>query len=86
VFSQSEDSSGGVVEGNYSVQLADGRVQHVVYTADHSGEGGFNAHVTYEGQAHHPAPPSHGYRAQGYESRPDPYAPLPAPYKPAPYH
>ncbi|XP_043220105.1 cuticle protein 19-like [Amphibalanus amphitrite] len=81
-FSQAEQSSGAAVRGSYSVALPDGRIQHVTYVADHSGDGGYNAHVTYEGAAHHPAP-LYGYRAP-YQPQPAPYQPQPAPYQPEP--
>ncbi|KAF0295511.1 Cuticle protein 18.6, isoform B [Amphibalanus amphitrite] len=70
-FAQNEKSDGHNAEGSYTVALPDGRIQTVKYTADHTN--GFNAEVTYEGEAkypeHHPAPA---------------YKPAPAPYKPAP--
>ena len=71
--------------GSYSVALPDGRIQHVTYVADHTGGGGYNAHVTYEGAAHHP-PPVHGYPTHPapYHTHPAPYHPRPAPYRPAP--
>merc|ERR1712032_331333 len=34
-FRAGETSDGNVVSGSYSVQLPDGRIQHVKYTADH---------------------------------------------------
>merc|ERR1719356_1283789 len=40
----------GVVQGEYRVELPDGRVQIVSYHADH--ENGFIADVRYEGEAH----------------------------------
>ncbi|XP_043228581.1 cuticle protein 7-like [Amphibalanus amphitrite] len=57
-FARNEQSDGHNVQGYYSVVLPDGRTQHVKYTADHYG--GYNAEVTYDGQAayptHHAAP------------------------------
>jgi len=52
----------GVVQGEYRVELPDGRVQIVSYHADH--ENGFIADVRYEGEAHpepayKPAPVAH---------------------------
>ena len=97
-FSQAESSSGAAVHGSYSVALPDGRIQHVTYVADHAGDGGYNARVTYEGAAHHPAP-IYGYRApyqpepvpyyqpepaSYYQPEPAPYQPEPAPYQPEP--
>ena len=50
-FSHQEDSDGQTKTGYYSVHLPDGRIQHVHYTA---GPYGYNADVTYEGQAQYP--------------------------------
>merc|ERR1712025_505286 len=47
----------GVVQGEYRVELPDGRVQIVSYHADH--ENGFIADVRYEGEAH----PEPAYKA-----------------------
>merc|ERR1711899_278085 len=52
----------GVVQGEYRVELPDGRVQIVSYHADH--DNGFIADVRYEGEAHpepayKPAPAPH---------------------------
>merc|ERR1711913_161077 len=79
--------------GEYRVNLPDGRVQIVTYTA---GPEGYVADVKYEGEAvyaevqpYKPAPPP------AYKPAPAPYkpapvvkvVPAPAPYKPAPvYH
>merc|ERR1719195_2545391 len=60
----------GVVQGEYRVELPDGRVQIVSYHADH--ENGFIADVRYEGEAH-PEPAYHPAPA------PAPYAPRPRP-------
>ena len=43
----------GNIEGEYTVALPDGRIQHVVYHAD-GGYGGTVMEVTYQGEAHHP--------------------------------
>ncbi|KAF0307474.1 Warthog protein 6 [Amphibalanus amphitrite] len=52
VFSQNEQADAyGNVEGYYSVNLPDGRVQHVKYVANDYGN---NAEVTYEGEAQYP--------------------------------
>ncbi|XP_037071712.1 cuticle protein 21-like, partial [Pollicipes pollicipes] len=48
-FAKKEQSDGHNTQGYYSVTLPDGRVQHVKYVADNYG--GYNAEVTYEGEA-----------------------------------
>lgn len=66
-FSHTQNQeSGGAVHGSYKVQLPDGRVQIVKYTADDLH--GYRAEVTYEGepivhQSHAPAPPTHHHQA-----------------------
>ncbi|XP_045540592.1 endocuticle structural glycoprotein SgAbd-1 isoform X2 [Papilio machaon] len=47
-------SDGDVTRGEYRVALPDGRVQIVKYTADW--KNGFNADVSYEGEARYPEP------------------------------
>ena len=73
-----EQDAYGNLQGEYRVNLPDGRVQIVSYNADH--ENGFVADVRYEGEAQYPPEPKEGY---GY--KPAPKYPAPAPYKPAPY-
>ncbi|XP_037068936.1 cuticle protein 7-like [Pollicipes pollicipes] len=51
-FAKKEESDGHNTQGYYSVALPDGRVQHVKYVADKYG--GYNAEVTYEGEAQYP--------------------------------
>ncbi|XP_063229933.1 nematocyst expressed protein 4-like [Bacillus rossius redtenbacheri] len=53
-FSRNEVSDGDVVQGEYRVQLPDGRLQIVTYTADWAT--GFHADVRYEGEAMYPPP------------------------------
>jgi len=70
VFSHTEDRNNYDTKGEYRVNLPDGRVQIVTYSA---GPDGYVADVKYEGEASYP------------EYKPKPYHPAPAPaYKPAP--
>jgi len=70
----------GAVVGSYKVNLPDGRVQTVTYTADDYG--GFVADVKYEGEPVYPPEPAEGY-GNSYKPAPK-YAPKPAPkYAPA---
>jgi len=79
-FSQQESRDGYATSGEYRVNLPDGRVQIVTYSA---GPEGYVADVKYEGEAAYP-------EAAPYKPAPAPaYKPAPAPaYKPAPvvYH
>merc|ERR1712117_287404 len=53
-FQQAENNDGtGVVDGEYSVNLPDGRIQHVKYHANDYD--GYVADVTYEGEPHYAA-------------------------------
>merc|ERR1711915_262224 len=76
-FKAAETADGKAVHGSYQVNLPDGRVQTVTYTADHYN--GFVADVKYEGVPQYPPEPKAGY------GHPAPaYKPAPAPvYKPA---
>nr|CAD7458039.1 unnamed protein product [Timema tahoe] len=74
-YSRNEVSDGDVVRGEYRVQLPDGRLQIVRYTADW--KTGFHADVSYEGEAQYPQP------SQGY-NYPAPAAGAPAPTYGAP--
>merc|ERR1712183_697252 len=82
VFSQTEARDNYDTTGEYRVNLPDGRVQIVSYSA---GPAGYVADVKYEGEATYP-------EAAPYKPAPKPAykpAPHPAPYKPAPapvYH
>jgi len=58
-FRQQENSDGNQVNGQYMVLLPDGRTQIVKYNADW--KNGFNAEVTYQGEAKYPDPPRGGY-------------------------
>ena len=55
-FNANEDGDGhGNVKGSYSVQMPDGRTQHVNYKAD---DYGYVADVAYDGQAHYNTHPT----------------------------
>ncbi|XP_041985995.1 uncharacterized protein LOC121738172 [Aricia agestis] len=51
-YSHNAKSDGDVTRGEYRIALPDGRTQIVKYTADW--KNGFNAEVTYEGEAKYP--------------------------------
>ena len=78
VFSHAEQRDNYDTAGEYRVNLPDGRVQIVSYSA---GPAGYVADVKYEGVAAYP-------EAKPYHPAPKPACkPHPAPaYKPAPYH
>merc|ERR1711874_836217 len=89
VFNHQENRADYDTTGEYRVNLPDGRVQIVTYTA---GPEGYVADVKYEGEAVYA-------EVQPYKPAPAPYKPVvkvvpapvvkvvaaPAPYKPAPY-
>merc|ERR1712226_1067928 len=89
VFSHNEDRNNYDTKGEYRVNLPDGRVQIVTYSA---GPDGYVADVKYEGEASYPEYKPAPYKkapAPAYKPAPKPaYTPAPA-YKPAPapvYH
>merc|ERR1719205_403793 len=77
VFSAGESSDGASnVKGSYSVNLPDGRVQHVTYHSN--GYDGFVADVTYVGEAHYPTATKYHAPAPKY------HTPAPKYHAPAP--
>merc|ERR1712076_198142 len=80
VFSQSEARDNYDTTGEYRVNLPDGRVQIVSYTA---GPDGYVADVKYEGEAAYPDEPAGGYKARpapsSLQTRPCPSLPQTCP-------
>ena len=65
-YEKKETSDGKIVTGSYRVLLPDSRVQIVTYTA---GPDGFNAEVTYEGEAKYPEPvPAESKTSETYKT------------------
>ena len=70
VFSHQENRENYDTKGEYRVNLPDGRVQIVTYSA---GPGGYVADVTYEGTAVYPTEFKEGYHpAPAYKAAPAP--------------
>ena len=68
-FGQQESRDGDNTQGSYYVQLPDGRLQKVTYYV--SGDSGFIAEVTYEGEAQYPqAQPSRPSNVYAQPARP----------------
>ncbi|KAK8731377.1 hypothetical protein OTU49_007575, partial [Cherax quadricarinatus] len=76
-FGHSENSDGKAVKGSYTVALPDGRIQTVNYIAD--GYNGFQAEVTYEGQAVYPEHKPAAYKPAPVYPQPAPVYPQPSP-------
>jgi len=84
-FSQKESNDGtGLVQGSYSVNLPDGRIQTVNYHANDID--GYVAEVSYSGEAVYPDTPA-SHPVSHAVAHPSYHAPAPAYHAPAPaYH
>merc|ERR1712098_25313 len=61
-YGQQESRDGESTQGEYFVNLPDGRLQKLTYTV--SGDGGYIAEVTYTGEAQYPPEPAGGYKGR----------------------
>ncbi|XP_023708927.1 pro-resilin [Cryptotermes secundus] len=68
-YNRHETSDGNTIQGEYRVQLPDGRTQIVTYIADW--KNGYRAHVRYEGEAHYPTGSS--YNPSSHYGAPSPH-------------
>merc|ERR1739844_783848 len=84
-FNAAENSdASGNVDGSYSVNLPDGRIQTVTYPADHTN--GYVADVSYSGEAVYPPAPAGGCPGEAKAYAAPAYA-APVYHTPAPaYH
>jgi len=58
-YGQQESRDGYSAQGEYFVNLPDGRLQKVTYSVN--GDGGYVADVSYTGEAQYPPEPAGGY-------------------------
>merc|ERR1712203_411118 len=68
-FNAAETTDGKTLSGSYSVNLPDGRIQTVTYSADPYGYGGYVADVSYSGEPHYPEyKPAPAYKPAPYHA------------------
>nr|XP_022905382.1 pro-resilin-like [Onthophagus taurus] len=72
-YGRQEKSDGNQVQGEYRVQLPDGRTQIVTYYADW--QTGFHADVRYEGEAQYPDQYNNNNNNNGYNNPGNQYTP-----------
>ncbi|XP_069937586.1 cuticle protein 7-like [Cherax quadricarinatus] len=81
-FGHQESRDGDHTQGSYYVQLPDGRLQQVTYTV--SGDSGYLAEVTYQGEARYPTYQP-AYRPTPTYTPVAAYRPIPA-FRPSPVY